>query len=213
MVIRSPYGGGVKGAHYHSQSPEAIFAHVAGIKVAIPSNPYDAKGMLTAAIRDPDPVLFLEPKRIYRAFTDEVPEGDYTVPLGEANVVQEGSDITVVSYGSMLHVAMDAALMAEEKHGISCEVIDLRSMVPLDIDIIGRSVTKTGRFLSVTEAPRTAGFSAELSALVAERWIEYMESPIMRVTGYDTPFPMILEGYYLPTPERVLAKIVESYKY
>ncbi len=213
MVIRSPYGGGVKGAHYHSQSPESIFAHTAGIKIAVPSNPYEAKGLLLSAIRDPDPVLFMEPKRIYRAFTQEVPEGEYTIPLGEADVVREGSDVTLVSYGSMLHVTLDAALMAEEQHGISCEVINLRSIVPLDIETIGRSVTKTGRFISVSEAPRTAGFSAELSALVAERWIEYMESPIFRVTGYDTPFPMILESQYLPTPERVLAKIVESYNY
>ncbi len=213
MVIRSPYGGGVKGAHYHSQSPESIFAHTAGIKVVVPSNPYDAKGLLTAAIRDPDPVLFMEPKRIYRAFTQEIPEGDYTVPLGKAEVVREGSDVTLASFGAMLHVTMDAALMAEEEHGISCEVIDLRSIVPLDIETLGKSVTKTGRFISVTEAPRTAGFSAELSALVGERWIEYMESPIMRVTGYDTPFPMILENQYLPTPERVLSKIVESYNF
>ncbi len=209
MVIRSPYGGGVKGAHYHSQSPESIFAHTAGLKIVIPSNPFDAKGLLISAIRDSDPVLFLEPKRIYRAFTEEVPEDDYTVPLGKANVVKEGTDLTLVSYGSMLHVTLEAASLAEDE-GISCEVIDLRSIVPLDLDTIGMSVMKTGRFISVTEAPKTSGFSAELSALVAENWIEYMEAPILRVTGYDTPFPLTLESFYLPTPKRVLDNIKKS---
>jgi len=212
VVVRSPYGGGVKGAHYHSQSPEAYFAHTPGITILVPSNPYDAKGMLIAAIRSEDPVLFMEPKRIYRAFKEDIPEEAYEVPIGKANVVKEGSDITIVSYGAMLHVALDAAEEAE-KEGISCEVIDLRSIVPLDIETIGDSVRKTGRFISVTEAPKTAGFSAELSALVAERWIEYMESPILRVTGYDTPFPFVLEHEYMPSTSRVLHTIRKSYNY
>ncbi len=212
MVIRSPYGGGVKGAHYHSQSPEAYFAHTPGIKVVVPSNPYDAKGLLISAIKDDDPVLFMEPKRIYRAFKEDIPEESYEVPLGKANIVKEGYDVTIVSFGAMLHVALDAAEEAE-KEGISCEVIDLRSIVPLDIETIGTSVKKTGRFISVTEAPKTAGFSAELSALVGERWIEYMESPILRVTGYDTPFPFVLEHEYMPSTGRVLKAIRESFNY
>lgn len=212
MVIRSPYGGGVKGAHYHSQSPEAYFAHTAGIKVVIPSNPYDAKGLLSAAINDNDPVLFMEPKRIYRAFKEEVPEEQYQVPIGKADVTREGDDVTLVSYGAMLHVAMDAAEEAE-KEGISCEVIDLRSVVPLDFKTIDASVRKTGRFISVTEAPKTAGFSAELSALVGERLIEYMEAPILRVTGYDTPFPFVLEHDYMPNTPRVLDAIKRSYNF
>jgi pyruvate dehydrogenase E1 component beta subunit len=212
MVIRGPYGGGVKGAHYHSQSPEAIFAHTPGIKVVAPSNPYDAKGLLSASINDNDPVLFMEPKRIYRAFKEEVPEEQYQVQLGEADIAREGDDVTIASFGAMLHVALDAAEEAE-KEGISVEVIDLRSIVPLDFKTIDKSVRKTGRFISVTEAPKTAGFSAELSALVGERLIEYMEAPIMRVTGYDTPFPFILEHDYMPNTPRVLNAIKKSYNY
>ncbi len=211
MVIRTPYGGGVKGAIYHSQSPEAYFAHTPGLKIVVPSNPYDTKGLLISAIRDPDPVLFFEPKRIYRAFREEVPEEEYTVPLGKATVVRSGSDITILSYGAMLHIAMDAAERAMDQHNIDCEVIDLRTLVPLDIGTIETSVKKTGRVISVTESPKTAGFAAELSALVAERWIEYMESPIMRVTGYDTPFPFVLEHDYMPSAERVLDSILRSY--
>ncbi|MHA2500911.1 MAG: alpha-ketoacid dehydrogenase subunit beta, partial [Candidatus Hodarchaeales archaeon] len=198
LVIRAPYGGGVRGAHYHSQSPEAYFTHTPGLKVVIPSNPYDTKGLLTAAIRDPDPVLFFEPKRIYRAFREEVPAGDYTVPLGKASVTREGADITLLSYGAMLHTALEGAQLADEK-GISCEVIDLRTLMPFDIETIEKSVKKTGRVISVTEAPKTTGFGAELSALVAERWIEYMEGPILRVAGYDVPFPYTLEHDYLPS--------------
>ncbi|MFW9914279.1 MAG: alpha-ketoacid dehydrogenase subunit beta [Candidatus Thorarchaeota archaeon] len=206
LVIRAPYGGGVRGAHYHSQSPEAYFTHTPGLKVVIPSNPYDTKGLLTAAIRDPDPILFFEPKRIYRAFREEVPAGDYTVPLGKASVTREGTDITLLSYGAMLHTALEGAQLADEK-GISCEVIDLRTLMPLDIETIEKSVKKTGRVISVTEAPKTTGFGAELSALVAERWIEYMEGPILRVAGYDVPFPYTLEHDYLPSGQRVLEAI------
>ncbi len=213
MVIRTPYGGGVKGAIYHSQSPEAYFAHTPGLKIVIPSSPYDTKGLLAASIRDPDPVLFFEPKRIYRAFREEVPEEDYTIPLGQASVVRSGNDVTILAYGAMLHVAMDAAERAMEQHKIDCEVIDLRTLVPLDIETIEASVKKTGRVISVTESPKTAGFGAELSALVAERWIEYIESPIIRVTGYDTPFPFVLEHDYMPSAEKVLDGIIRSFNF
>ena len=213
LVIRSPYGGGVRGAHYHSQSPEAYYTHTPGIKVVIPSSPYETKGLLTSAMREQDPVLFLEPKRLYRAFKEEVPLGDYTIPLGKAKTVREGGDITLLAYGAMLHVALEAAELAAKKHQIECDVIDLRTLVPLDIKAIEKSVKKTGRMISVTEAPKTSGFSAELTALVAERWIEYMEGPIMRVTGYDTPFPLALEQDYLPTAQRTLETILKVYNF
>ncbi|MFW9992252.1 MAG: alpha-ketoacid dehydrogenase subunit beta [Candidatus Odinarchaeota archaeon] len=213
VVIRSPYGGGVKGAHYHSQSPEAYFTHTPGLKVVVPSNPYDTKGLLTSAMRDPDPVIFMEPKRLYRAFKEEVPTGDYTVPIGKATVPRDGQDVTILSYGAMLHVSLEAAEFAAEKYGIDCEVVDLRTLMPLDIEIIERSVKKTGRIISVTEAPKTTGFGAELSALVAERWIEHMEGPIIRVAGYDTPFPFILEQDYMPTAGRVLDAVQKVYNF
>ncbi len=209
LVIRTPYGGGVRGSHYHSQSPEAYFAHTPGLKIVIPSNPYDAKGLLISSLRSNDPVLFMEPKRIYRAFKEEVPEGDYSVPLSKGNISRSGSDVTIVTYGAMVHVALDAAELASQE-GIDCEVIDLRTVTPLDIDIIEKSVKKTGRFVSVTESPKTSGFGAELSALVGERWIEFMEGPIIRVTGYDIPFPFVMEKYYMPTPERILAGIKKT---
>lgn len=207
VVVRAPYGGGVRGAHYHSQSPEAYFAHTPGLKVVIPSNPYDAKGLLTSALRDPDPVMFFEPKRIYRAFKQEVPTGDYTVPIGEASIVREGSDLTILSYGAMLHVAVQSAEMAQEQLNVDAEVIDLRSINPLDINTIEQSVKKTGRVVIVIEAPSVASFASELSAMIAERWIEYMEAPIIRVTGFDVPFPYVLEQDYIPTPARVVDAI------
>jgi 2-oxoisovalerate dehydrogenase E1 component beta subunit len=213
LVIRSPYGGGVRGAHYHSQSPEAYFTHTPGLKVVIPSTPYDAKGLLTSAMREEDPIVFLEPKRLYRAFKEKVPSEDYSIPLGKAKLVREGEDVTLLAYGAMLHVALEAAEIASSKHQIECEVVDLRTLVPLDIDSIEKSVKKTGRMISITESPKTSGYSAELSALVAERWIEYMEGPIMRVTGYDTPFPLILEQEYLPTPKRTLETILKVFKF
>ena len=213
MVIRSPYGGGVKGAHYHSQSPEAYFAHTPGLTVVIPSNPYDAKGLLTSALRSPDPVLFFEPKRIYRAFKQEVPTGDYTVPIGKADVLREGKDVTILSYGAMVHVAMQGAELASEKLQVDCEVIDLRSIVPLDIKTIEESVKKTGRVVIVVEAPSIASFASELSAQIAERWIEYLEGPIIRVAGYDVPFPLVLEQDYLPTPTRILDAVKRVYNF
>ena len=212
MVVRAPYGGGVKGSQYHSQSPESYIAHTPGLKVVIPSNPYDAKGLLSTSIDAEDPVVFFEPKAIYRAFKQEVPEVDFKIPLGKASISRKGSDVTIASYGTMLHVALEAAENAE-KRGIDCEVIDLRSISPVDIEAIEKSVKKTGRFLSVTEAPKTAGFSAELSAIVGEGCIEYLEAPILRVTGYDTPFPLVLENIYFPNAKRVMKAIEKVYNF
>jgi 2-oxoisovalerate dehydrogenase E1 component beta subunit len=188
MVIRAPVGGGIRGGHYHSQHPEAQFAHVAGLKVVCPSSPYDAKGLLVAAIRDPDPVLFLEPKRVYRAAKGEVPEGDYTVPLGRAATVREGSDVTVVAYGAMLYEAVDAANKAAAQ-GVEAEVIDLRTLWPLDVAAVLESVQKTGRLVIVHEAPRTCGLGSELMSLVSEKAFYHLQAPPVRVTGFDTPFP------------------------
>lgn len=203
MVIRSPYGGGIRGGHYHSQSTEAFFAHTAGLKVVIPSTPYDTKGLLLSAIRDGDPIMFLEPKRIYRSVKGEVPDGDYTVPIGKARVAREGKDVTIVAWGAMTTDSVKAAEEAEKK-GISCEVIDLRTIYPYDEEAILASVAKTGRLVVVHEAPRTGGFGAEISALVAEKAIEYLEGPIVRVTGFDTPFPYTLEHAYMPDAHRIL---------
>jgi pyruvate dehydrogenase E1 component beta subunit len=202
VVIRSPYGGGIKGGLYHSQSPEAYFAHTSGLKVIVPSNPADAKGLLLTAIHDEDPVLFLEPKRIYRAVTGEVPDGDHRVPFGLASTVREGSDVSVFAYGAMVHVAAQAvdALATE---GIHAELIDLRSLVPLDEKALLASVEKTGRAVIVHEAPRFCGFGAELAAIIAEKALYSLKAPVVRVTGYDTPFPYALEHLYLPNMERV----------
>ncbi|BDG07709.1 alpha-ketoacid dehydrogenase subunit beta [Anaeromyxobacter paludicola] len=208
MVIRSPYGGGIRGGHYHSQSPEAHFIHTAGLKVVVPSNPYDAKGLLISAIRDPDPVLFFEPKRVYRAAKGEVPEGEYEIPLGQARVTREGSQITVIAWGAMWHEA-DQAVREAAEAGLDCELLDLRSLQPLDVDAIERSVRKTGRAVIVHEAPRTCGFGAELSALIQERCFLSLEAPITRVTGFDTPFPYTLEAEYLPRAPRILRALRE----
>src|SRR5512144_3090559 len=197
LVIRTPYGGGIKGGHYHSQSPEAFFLHTAGLKVVVPSNPYDAKGLLISSIRDRDPVLFFEPKRVYRAAKGEVPEGEYAVPLGQAAVTREGRQVTLVAWGAMWHEADQAAREAEAE-GIDVEVIDLRSLQPLDLDTLVASVKKTGRAVFVHEAPRTCGFGAELSALLQERCFVHLQAPIARVTGFDTPFPYTLEQEDLP---------------
>jgi 2-oxoisovalerate dehydrogenase E1 component beta subunit len=208
VVIRAPYGGGIKGGHYHSQSPEALFIHVAGLKVIAPSNPYDAKGLLLSAMRQQDPVLFFEPKRIYRAARGEVPEGDYTVELGKAKVVREGADVTVIAWGAMLHEAMAAVDTAQHK-GIDCELIDLRTLWPMDIDALVASTKKTGRVVIVHEAARTCGLGAEISSLIQERCFVHLESPIKRVTGWDTPFPYTLENEYLPRAPRILDGIEE----
>ncbi|HSD20975.1 MAG TPA: alpha-ketoacid dehydrogenase subunit beta [Anaeromyxobacter sp.] len=212
MVIRTPYGGGIRGGHYHSQSPETHFVHTAGLKVVVPSNPYDAKGMLISAIRDPDPVLFFEPKRVYRAAKGEVPEGEYEVPIGKARVTREGSALTLVAWGAMWHEAEQAAREAEAE-GIDCEVIDLRSLQPLDTETLVTSVKKTGRAVVVHEAPRTCGFGAELTAILQEKCFLHLEAPITRVTGFDTPFPYSLEMEYLPRAPRILKAIREVVTY
>lgn len=202
MVIRTPYGGGIKGGHYHSQSGEAYFAHTPGLKVVIPSNPYDAKGLLISAIRDEDPVIFFEPKRLYRSLKGDVPEDSYTVDIGKAQVVRPGKDVTLIAWGAMVPVCLKAAELCAPR-GADCEVIDLRTLVPLDEETILESVKKTGRVVIVQEAPKTCGFGAEVSAIIAEEAILYLEAPITRVSGLDTPFPYTLEHIYLPDPERV----------
>ena len=202
VVIRTPYGGGIKGGLYHSQSTEAYFAHTAGLKVVIPSTPADAKGLLLTAVHDEDPVMFLEPKRIYRSVTGEVPEGDHRIPFGQARLVREGSDVSLFAYGAMIPVVSEAAELLS-KEGISVEVIDLRTLVPLDESAILASVEKTGRAVVVHEAARFCGFGGELAALLAEKAFFSLKAPIARVTGYDTPFPYALENLYLPNVDRV----------
>jgi 2-oxoisovalerate dehydrogenase E1 component beta subunit len=219
ITIRSPYGGGIYGGQTHSQSPEALFTHVAGLKVVIPSTPYDAKGLLISAIEDDDPVIFLEPKRIYNGPFDghhdrpltpwnkhpgsETPEGHYAVPLSQAAIVRPGATVTVLAYGTMVHVAL--AAVAET--GIDAEVIDLRTLWPVDIETITASVAKTGRCVIVHEATRTSGFGAELSALVQEHCFYSLEAPIERVAGWDTPYPHAFEWEYFPGPARVAAAL------
>jgi pyruvate dehydrogenase E1 component beta subunit len=212
MVIRAPIGGGIRGGHYHSQSPESVLIHVPGLKVVCPSNPHDAKGLLLASIRDPDPVIFFEPKRVYRAAKGEVPEEDYTVELSKASIVREGRDVTIVAWGAMLYEALEAATRAAEQ-GIDCEVIDLRTLWPVDIDCIVTSVTKTGRVVVVHEAPRTCGFGAEIIALINEKAFLHLEAPPARVTGFDVPFPYSLEKEYLPLANRILPAILETARY
>jgi pyruvate dehydrogenase E1 component beta subunit len=212
VVIRTPYGGGIKGGLYHSQSPEALFIHQAGLKVVSPSNPYDAKGLLLACMRQQDPIIFFEPKRVYRAAKGEVPEGDYEVPLGKAAIVREGDTLTVISYGAMVHEAAIAVEQAAAK-GISCELIDLRTLWPLDIDCLVASATKTGRVVIVHEAPRTCSFGGEISSLLQERCFTSLLAPINRVTGYDTPFPYTLDEEYLPLAPRILRGIEQTAAY
>lgn len=206
MTIRTPYGGGIRGGHYHSQSSEAYFCHTPGLKVVVPSTPSDAKGLLTSSIRDPDPVLFLEPKKLYRAFREDVPEGEHTVPLGNAVVRRPGKDVSLFAWGYMAQVCLEAAQKAAEK-GVDAEVVDLRTLVPLDVEAVLGSVRKTGRAVVVYEAPRTGGYGGEVSAILAEKAIEHLRGPIVRVAGFDTPFPYALEDVYMPNPDRVLAGI------
>jgi len=212
LVIRTPTGGGIRGGHYHSQSPEAQFIHVAGLKVVCPTNPADAKGLLLASIRDPDPVLFFEPKRIYRAAKGEVPEGDYVVPLGKASVVRPGEHVTIIVWGAMVYEALEASNQAA-KQGVDCEVIDLRTLWPLDIDTVIESVKKTGRAVIVHEAPKSCGLGGEIVALVNEKAFLHLEAPPRRVTGFDTPFPYTLENEYLPLAHRILPAILETARY
>jgi 2-oxoisovalerate dehydrogenase E1 component beta subunit len=219
LTIRAPYGGGIYGGQTHSQSPEGLFAHVCGIKTVIPATPYDAKGLLISAIEDDDPVLFFEPKRLYsgpfagyhdRAVepwaghpASDVPIGHYRIPLGQAAIVREGEELTILAYGTMVHVALAAAKETET----DAEIIDLRTIWPLDIEAIEVSVKKTGRCIIVHEATRTSGFGAELSALVQERCFYHLEAPILRVTGWDTPYPYAFEWDYFPGPRRVAEAI------
>ncbi|MBX3160142.1 MAG: alpha-ketoacid dehydrogenase subunit beta [Deltaproteobacteria bacterium] len=209
VVIRTPVGGGIRGGHYHSQSPEALFIHTPGLVVVAPSNPYDAKGLLLASMRQNDPVLFMEPKRIYRASRGEVPDGDYTIELGKAAVTHAGTQCTVLAWSGMVSIAQEAAEKAQAA-GISVEVLDLRTLMPFDLDAILASVKKTGRCVVVHEAPRTCGFGAELIASIQERAIEYLEAPILRVTGLDTPFPYSLEHEYLPNADRVVSAVRQT---
>ncbi len=203
VVIRAPSGGGIGGGLYHSQSPEAYFVHTAGLTVVMPSTPADGKGLLVSAMRSPDPVIFLEPKALYRTAKGEVPEGEYHVPLGKAHTVREGTDVSVISYGAMVPVAEGAAAEAE-KEGVSVEITDLRTLWPLDVEAVDRSVQKTGRAVVLHEAPRTCGFGAELATLVQERSFLHLKAPVARVTGFDTPFPYALEKIYLPDVRRTL---------
>lgn len=212
LTIRAPYGGGIAGGLYHSQSPEAYFAHTPGLKIVVPRNPHQAKGLLLAAIHDPNPVLFFEPKRLYRASVGEVPDEDYRLPLGEAEITKEGTDVTILGWGAQMDV-IDQAVERAEKEGISCEVIDLRSILPWDVETVANSVLKTGRLVITHEAPLTGGFAGEIAATIQERCFLYLESPIARVTGMDTPFPLVLENEHLPNHLKVYEAIRESVEF
>ncbi|MDI3256960.1 MAG: alpha-ketoacid dehydrogenase subunit beta [Kyrpidia sp.] len=210
IVFRSPFGGGVKTPELHADSLEGLFAQTPGVKVVIPSNPYDAKGLLISAIRDNDPVIFLEHMKLYRSFRQEVPEGEYTVPLGKAAVVRQGADVTVVTYGAMVHTALKAAEKAAESRGVQVEVIDLRTVSPLDIETIVESVKKTNRAVVVQEAQRKAGVAAEVAAQINERAILHLEAPVLRVTSPDTVYPFAaIEDQWLPGVGRVVKAIEE----
>jgi len=212
MTVRVPVGGGIHAPELHSDSPEAIYAHTPGLKVLMPSSPYDAKGMLISAIRDPDPCIFFEPKRIYRAFREEVPEDEYTVPIGKAKIVEEGSDLTVVTWGAMTIQCINA--MDSLPEDLSVELIDLRTIYPLDVDTVVESVKKTGRCVVAHEAPLTAGLGAEISALVQERCFLHLEAPVQRVTGFDTFMPYYkMELDYLPEAPRVAEAITACAAY
>ncbi len=209
LTVRTPYGGGIAGGHYHSQSPEAYFAHTPGLKIVVPRNPYQAKGLLLASIRDDNPVIFFEPKRLYRASVGEVPEGDYELPIGKADIVKEGNDVTILAWGAQVEIVEKAAEMAE-KDGISVELIDLRSILPWDVDTVAKSVEKTGRLIINHEAPLTSGFGAEIAAKIQERCFLYLESPIMRVAGLDTPYPLCHEKEYMPDHLKTYEAIKQS---
>jgi pyruvate/2-oxoglutarate/acetoin dehydrogenase E1 component len=211
LVVRMPYGGGVRAPELHDDSPEAYYAHAPGVKVAIPSSPADAKGLLAAAIRDPDPVVVLEPKLHYRTMRGEVPEGEHVVPLGQARVVREGNDVTLVAYGAMVPVCEQAA---ERLDDVSVEILDIRTLKPLDEEALLASAAKTGRVVIVQEAPRTAGYGAELAAILAEKAILDLRAPILRVTGYDVPYPYWqIEDAYMPSTERVVDAVRKTLEF
>ncbi len=210
MVVRTPYGGGIRALEHHSESMEALYAHIPGLKVVIPSSPYDAKGLLISAIKDNDPVIFMEPSRLYRAVKEEVPEGSYTVPLGKAKVVKGGNAVTVISWGSMLQQTK----LAIGHTDVDVELIDLRTLKPLDVDAIVTSVKKTGRCVVVQEAPRTGGLASEIIALINEHALGSLQAPVARVTGFDTVFPLYkLEEHYLPSAERIVNAIEATVNY
>ncbi|MFZ5814901.1 MAG: alpha-ketoacid dehydrogenase subunit beta [Bacillota bacterium] len=208
MVLRIPSFGGIKALEHHSESIENWYVNNPGLKIVVPSNPYDAKGLLLAAIEDNDPVMYFEPKRLYRAFRAEVPEEYYTVPIGKAAIAREGKDMTILTYGVHVHTALDAAEKASAEHGWEAEVVDLRSLNPLDLETIIGSVKKTGRVVVLTEAPKSGGFHSELIALINDHALEYLEAPVARVTGFDVPMPYLLsEDLYIPDTGRVLEAI------
>ena len=207
LVVRVPYGGGIHPPEHHSESTEAMLVHTPGLQVVVPATPYDAKGLLLSAIRSPDPVIFLEPKRIYRAVRQDIPEESYTVPIGEARLAREGTDVTVIAWGSMMHTVLQAA-ESLDADGISPEILDLRTLSPMDVPAIIASVEKTGRAVVVHEAARTAGLGAEIVAQINEKALLSLEAPVERVSGFDTVFPLPqLEKYYLPTPEMIEAAV------
>ncbi|MHA7880506.1 MAG: alpha-ketoacid dehydrogenase subunit beta [Saccharospirillum sp.] len=212
LTIRTPYGGGIRGGHYHSQSPEAYFAHTPGLKIVVPRNPHQAKGLLLASIRDDNPVIFFEPKRLYRASVGDVPEEDYELPIGVADIVREGKDLTLLAWGAQMEVIAEAAVIAE-KDGIDCEVIDLRTILPWDVDTVVASVQKTGRLIVSHEAPITNGFGAEIAATVQEQAFLHLEAPIKRACGMDVPFPLSHETEYMPDATKVYEAIKASVKY
>ena len=212
VVVRAPYGGGIRGGLYHSQSPEAYFCHTPGLQVVIPSTPSDAKGLLLSALAGDDPVMFLEPKRLYRSIKEDVAEGRFTVPIGKARIARAGEQLTLIAYGAMVPVAVEAAEAAQER-GWSVEVLDLRTLQPLDTEAVLESVRRTGRAVIVHEAPRTCGFGAELSATIAEHALTSLQAPVLRVTGWDTPFPYTLEHTYLPDAKRVMAAVEHVMNY
>ena len=212
MVVRAPYGGGIRAPELHSESKEIQYVHEPGLKVVVPSTPYAAKGLLASAIRDPDPVVFLEPKLIYRAFREDVPDETYTLPLGEAEIRREGSDVSVFTWGAMAHRTMAAADALEGT--IDVEVVDLRTLSPLDLDTIVQSFEKTGRAVIVQEAPETGGLGSEIIATLQEESLLYQEAPVVRVAGFDTPYPLYaLEDYYLPEEDRIADAIREAAEY
>jgi pyruvate dehydrogenase E1 component beta subunit len=207
LVVRVPYGGGIHPPEHHSESTEAMLVHTPGLQVVVPATPYDAKGLLISAIRSPDPVIFLEPKRIYRAVRQDIPEECYIVPIGEARLVREGTDVTLIAWGSMMHTVLQAAESLDAS-GISLEILDLRTLSPMDVPAIIASVEKTGRAVVVHEAARTAGLGAEIVAQVNEKALLSLEAPVERVSGFDTVFPLPqLEKYYLPTPDMIEAAV------
>jgi 2-oxoisovalerate dehydrogenase E1 component beta subunit len=213
MVIRTPYGGGIHGGLYHSQSPEAQFLHTPGLVVVMVSDPYDAKGLLRSAIRSNDPVLFFEPKRLYRALKMEVPEEEYLIPFGKADIARQGKDVTLIGWGAQHHQNMEAAENVHKEHGIEVEVLNLRTLNPLDIDAIVLSVQKTGRCVVSHEAPKTQGFGAEITAIIMERCFLHLQAPVKRCCGLDTPFPHTLEKAYLPDAPRVAKALIDTVQY